>query len=241
MKLNPVTVFVLYFHGVIFAILLSEFRYFLIFVPVFIFLLTLHKSQLKKWGQTVKPFIIYLPILGLTFVGVSFFFTEMSWGNIAHSFGLATLRLWLMISMMAFYLISQNRIYFIPALRSIRFQLGLKGKWSENLLLFIEMIFRFSPGIQMEWNQIFRGKKALGFSEPQTRFEKIKMFSGVLPYFLHNSLLQSEQMTRVMKLRGYGKQFPRGVYPFHPLKSIDFIVFILLILFNGLFQFYGTL
>jgi energy-coupling factor transporter transmembrane protein EcfT len=71
--------------------------------------------------------------------------------------------------------------------------------------------------------------------------DKIKSFSNELPYFIHNSLKKSEQLTQVMVLRGYGKQSRRGVYPYNPLTIYDGLIISAIMLTYGILEFYGAI
>ncbi|MBL7013351.1 MAG: hypothetical protein ISR83_02915 [Candidatus Marinimicrobia bacterium] len=241
MKINPITEFLVYLSFAIGALLLNQLMHLFIFIPILGLIAFLQKKNISLWLNSIKPFIIYFPILGITFMGVSILFTHMTWEEIIFNFSMATLRLWIMASLMAFYLLSERKVLLITALRSAKLQLGFKGKRGEDFLLFIETILRFLPNIQSEWENVFRGRKSLGFSHAKTRMERIKAFSYELPHFVHNSLRKSDQLTKVMILRGYGKQLPRGVYPYNPLALIDGFIFTFIIISYGILKYYGAI
>ena len=241
MKLNPITEFILYFNLALAPLLIHQVEHLFLFIPILSIIAWVQKNKFSVWLKKVKPFIIYFPILGFTFIGISLLFTHMTWNEILFHFSMATMRLWIMVSLMSFYLLSEKKTHIITALRSARLQLGFNGKLGEDFILFIETILRFLPNLQSEWEHIFSGRKSLGLSLPETRMDKIKSFSNELPYFIHNSLKTSEQLTQVMVLRGYGKQSRRGVYPYNPLTIYDGLIISAIMLTYGILEFYGAI
>jgi len=241
LKLNPITELFLYLNLALAPLLISQGDHFLFFIPILGFIAWTHKNKLSLWFNTIKPFFIYFPVLGITFIGISLFFTPMTWNEILFHFTMATMRLWIMVSFMSFYLLSEKKTYIITALRSARLQLGFNGKVGEDFILFIETILRFLPNLQSEWEHIFRGRKSLGLSVPISRMDKIKTFSNELPYFIHTSLKKSDQLTQVMLLRDYGKQSIRGVYPYNPLTLLDGLTISAILLSYGILNYYGAI
>ena len=124
------------------------------------------------------------------------------------------IRLILMVAtMMYFFEITPNKDIVILA-RSIWVKFDLQWKWVENFFLFLTMTLRFYPTFQSNWNSIKNSYKILGLELNLSTFGKIKKTAKELPNLLIHELKRANDISLAMKLRGYGKQFPRGVtYP----------------------------
>ena len=123
-------------------------------------------------------------------------------------------RLILMVAtMIYFFELTPNKDIVILA-RSIWVKFNLQWKWVENFFLFLSMTLRFYPTFQSNWNSVRNTHKTLGLESNLSNFGKIKRTAKELPALLIHELKRANDISLAMKLRGYGKQFPRGVtYP----------------------------
>lgn len=172
--------------------------------------------------------------MGLTYIAISIFFTDLPLDIILQTFLLATGRMWLLVAIMSFYVISKSKVGFIHGLRSVKFQWGLKSRFGEDIILFFQTIFRFIPSIQAEWNTLYEGRLSLGLTVPESRMSKLKYFSKELPFFLKNTLRRSDEISKTMIQRGYGNQLPRSVFPYYPITYFDLMVILSILIMTSL-------
>ena len=162
----------------------------------------------------IKAYIYYFPIMLFLYILFSLLLTDNSIQLIIYEAIYGFFRLILMVAaMMYFFEITPNKDIVILA-RSIWVKFNLKWKWVENFFLFLSMTLRFYPTFQSNWNSIRNSNKALGLESNFSNFEKLKRTAKELPALLIHELKRANDISLAMKLRGYGKQFPRGVtYP----------------------------
>jgi energy-coupling factor transporter transmembrane protein EcfT len=87
-------------------------------------------------------------------------------------------------------------------------------KWVENFFLFLGMTLRFYPTFQSNWQSLRNTRKSLGLEADLSYLEQVKTAAKEMPGLLIHQLRRADDVAMAMKLRGYGKQFPRGVtYP----------------------------
>ena len=116
-------------------------------------------------------------------------------------------------TMMYFFELTPNKDIVILT-RSIWVKFNLQWKWVEDFFLFLSMTLRFYPTFQSNWNSVRNTHKTLGLESNLSNFGKIKKTSKELPALLIHELKRANDISLAMKLRGYGKLFPRGVtYP----------------------------
>ena len=102
----------------------------------------------------------------------------------------------------------------LEAVRSLWSKTGLSWKFMENGFLYIELVLRFIPTIRFEWNKMLNSHKSLGRSSKMTKWKAGLVYVNYLPGIIVQSYRKSEEVAGVMLMRGYGKQYPRGVaYP----------------------------
>ena len=162
----------------------------------------------------IKPYIYYFPIMLFLYILFSLFLTDNSLQVIIYEAIYGFFRLVLMLSaMIYFFEITPNKDIVILA-RSIWVKFNLQWKWVEDFFLFLSMTLRFYPTFQSNWNSIRNSYKILGLESNLSTFGKIKKTAKELPNLLIHELKRANDISLAMKLRGYGKQFPRGVtYP----------------------------
>ena len=189
---------------------LGWFYHLMIFFTILIYNYRINPLIISK----IKPYIYYFPIMLFLYILFSLFLTDNSLQLIIYDAIYGFFRLILMVSaMMYFFEITPNKDIVILA-RSIWVKFNLQWKWVENFFLFLSMTLRFYPTFQSNWNSIRNSYKILGLESNLSTFGKIKKTAKELPNLLIHELKRANDISLAMKLRGYGKQFPRGVtYP----------------------------
>ncbi len=169
----------------------------------------------------IKPYIYYFPIMIFLYVLFSLLLTDNNLQIIVYEAIDGFIRLILMVAtMMYFFEITPNKDIVILA-RSIWVKFNLQWKWVENFFLFLSMTLRFYPTFQSNWNSIRNSHKILDLESNLSSFGRIKKTAKELPGLLIHELKRANDISLAMKLRGYGKQFPRGVtYPI-PFNRYD--------------------
>ncbi len=160
----------------------------------------------------IKPFILFFPFMSIIYLAVSVFFTDATIYQAMVEVGFAFLRIVLMIGIMSLYFELVGSPNFLPAIRSIWFQTGLKWNWMENFFLFLDMTLRFYPSLQRDWITVSQSRESLGFNQNNNHWGKIKQTVQDLPVLLVINLRKSQDIAMAMELRGFGKSFPRCVY-----------------------------
>ena len=162
----------------------------------------------------IKPYIFYFPIMLCLYTFFSLVLTNNSLQIIIFEAIYGFLRLLLMVTtMMYFFEITPNQDI-VVLLRSIWVKFNLPWKWVENFFLFLSITLRFYPTFQSNWNSVRNSHHTLGIESNPSRFRKITIAAKEMPGLLIHELKRANDISIAMKLRGYGKQFPRGVtYP----------------------------
>ena len=176
----------------------------------------------------IKPYIYYFPVMFFLYLLFSLFLTDNNLQIIIFEAIFGFIRLLLMVtSMMYFFEITPNKDIVI-LLRSVWVKFNFQWKWVENFFLFLSMTLRFYPTFQSNWNSINNIHKKLGLELNLSRIEKIKKIAKEMPSLLIHELKRADDISLAMNLRGYGKQFPRGVtYPI-PFKWNHLIMILII-------------
>ena len=176
----------------------------------------------------IKPYIYYFPVMFFLYLLFSLFLTDNNLQIIIFEAIFGFIRLLLMVtSMMYFFEITPNKDIVI-LLRSIWVKFNFQWKWVENFFLFLSMTLRFYPTFQSNWNSINNIHKNLGLELNLSRIGKIKKIAKEMPSLLIHELKRADDISLAMNLRGYGKQFPRGVtYPI-PFKWNHLIMILII-------------
>lgn len=210
-SVHPVVSF-WFFLGFSISILLTKtyygcFVYFLLLLVIAFFNFTISISILKK----LKPFIYYFPIVLCIYIFFSIFLTTNSLVIIMNEALLGFIKLILMLTgMMYFFEIKPSKDLVI-ILRSIWVRFDLPWKWVENFFLFLSLTLRFYPTFQSNWNSVRNYHRTLGLESNFSNFKKLKDIAKEMPALLIYQLRQADDISTAMNLRGYGKNFPRGV------------------------------
>ena len=110
---------------------------------------------------------------------------------------------------MNYYLVKSNSEKLINAFRTIWVKGGLHWEWVDNLFLFLSLSLRFYPTFQSQWKTQRDSQKAIGINFKNSFISKVVDLSYDLTSMLFQQLKRSEEIALAMKLRGYGKSFPR--------------------------------
>ena len=171
----------------------------------------INKRQVKKVLRRLKPFILYFPIMLILYILFSIFLTDNSIKIILNEAVFGFIKLILMVGAMSFFIESTPSQDSVVVARSIWAKTGKPWKWMEDFFLFLEMTLRFYPTFQSNWQSVRNSRKSLGLEEDLSPWEQVKTATSEIPGLLIYQLRRADDIGTAMKLRGYGKQFPRGV------------------------------
>jgi energy-coupling factor transporter transmembrane protein EcfT len=214
--------------GYSFSLLLSTTYFGLgIYFLIFLVIIWLNKKYFIQVLQGLKPIVYYLPIMIILYFIFSLFLTDNTLGIILNEAIFGCLKLFLMVGAMMFFFESiQNQDIVIIA-RSIWVRLNKPWKWVEDFFLFLGMTLRFYPTFQSNWQLLRNTRKSLGLEADLSYLGQVKIAAKGMPGLLIHQLRRADDIAMAMKLRGYGKQFPRGVtYPtiFNAVHLIQIIL-----------------
>ena len=217
-----------FFLGYSFSLLLSTTYFGLgIYFLIFLVIIWLNKKYFIQVLQGLKPIVYYLPIMIILYFIFSLFLTDNTLGIILNEAIFGCLKLFLMVGAMMFFFESiQNQDIVIIA-RSIWVRLNKPWKWVEDFFLFLGMTLRFYPTFQSNWLLLRNTRKSLGLEADLSYLGQVKIAAKEMPGLLIHQLRRADDIAMAMKLRGYGKQFPRGVtYPtiFNAVHLIQIIL-----------------
>jgi len=217
-----------FFLGYSFSLLLSTTYFGLgIYFLIFLVIIWLNKKYFIQVLQGLKPIVYYLPIMIILYFIFSLFLTDNTLGIILNEAIFGCLKLFLMVGAMMFFFESiQNQDIVIIA-RSIWVRLNKPWKWVEDFFLFLGMTLRFYPTFQSNWQLLRNTRKSLGLEADLSYLGQVKIAAKEMPGLLIHQLRRADDIAMAMKLRGYGKQFPRGVtYPtiFNAVHLIQIIL-----------------
>ena len=227
--INPIVTSI-FFLGLAFSTILSKTWYGLfVFTILSIILILLNITYIKSAFKQVKPFLLFLPIMIIIYLIMSFIFTNSTWAIIINDAGFAISKLLLLVIVMSLYLEISKKHNLILAIRSIWSKLNLKWKKIEDLFMFLELTLRFYPTFQREWQTINRSKRALGIVTAESKWNRVKSVTNDLPGMILQSYRKAENTALIMQQRGYGKQIPRGVANPIIFKINDFIFIVIIV------------
>jgi len=219
--MNPISRLGVYLTFTFSTLLSFTIELILIHLLIAIGLIIVEKQHWNEWKSRTRPFWKYFPVTGILFFTISFIVVDRSPEDIFYDVSTATVRLLILVSVMTIYFIQSKGHDIILALRSIWFKSGKPIKWVEDVLLYFDITVRFFPSLQEEWRQIERSQKALSMPQEKSTLKKAMQIANFIPDFILLNLSKTETITHVIEQRGYGKTFPRSVYPFIPFKWID--------------------
>ena len=225
--MNPITRLCLYMAFSVSVLLSMEIGVLTLHVFIGLFIILYEKELWQAWKERTRPFWKYFPMTGLIFFAISFLVSDRAIPEIIFDVTLATIRLFVLVSVMTIYTLQTKSDDIISAIRSLWFKMDLPWRWVEDILLFFDMTIRFFPTFKEEWLQMERSQKALSFSIPSSFVSKATQVAQFIPDFIVLNLNKADNITQVMKMRGYGQSVPRSVYPFIQFKLIDLYLIII--------------
>ncbi len=212
MQLNPIVIlqFIL---GVSILVMLSPSGSVLAgyTLTLLLVLSALNKQNIRSIFKRIKPYLTFIPIVGLIYFGMSDWLTNDSYKEIFYNAVFSIGKLLVLVSIMSVYLEQSSKNDIMEAFRSLWVKTRLPWKRVDNMFLFVELILRFFPAIQHEWNSILRSRRALGLSTGKTKWESARYMIVHLPGVIIQNYRKAEETANVMMMRGYGKQIPRGM------------------------------
>ncbi len=199
-----------------------------IYLLIFLVILWLNKKYFMQVLHRLKPIIYYFPIMIILYFIFSLFLTDNTLGIILNEAIFGCLKLFFMVgAMMLFFESTQSQDIVIIA-RSVWVRLNKPWQWVEDFFLFLGMTLRFYPTFQSNWQLLRNTRKSLGLEEDLSYLGQVKIAAKEMPGLLIYQLQRADDIAMAMKLRGYGKQFPRGVtYPIIS-KAVHLIQIILI-------------
>ncbi len=236
MQWNPNPIVILYIvFGIVFVFMTAESSLMLAgSLVVFIFYLLLNRPAMRnKVFNRMKPFMVYIPMMGGLYYLISFLLTDSSHLEILSNTIFSVVKLGLMVGVMSVYLEYSGIITTLDAFRSLWTKTRLPWKAMDNMFLYCELVLRFFPTMRTEWTSMINSRKALGLSNGNQKGKSYRLFIKYLPGIVIQSYRKSEDVADVMIRRGYGKQIPRGMaYPISMTvkDGLLFSVFTVLIL-----------
>tara|TARA_B100001996_G_scaffold213875_1_gene164269 strand:- start:1169 stop:1891 length:723 start_codon:yes stop_codon:yes gene_type:complete len=239
--LNPITNLILFLSFSISVLLSYEPALLAMHFSGLLCLLFLKKKYWAEWKKHTKPFWKIFPFAGLTFFAISFLFSDQEIYLIIYDVLMATIRLMTMVSIMSLYFVQHKDIDLIRSIRSLWYKTDLKWQWVDRLFLFMSIVFRFFPSFQDEWKKLERSQKSLYRFQKNTFKDRINRIAYFIPDYIILNLEKSKTVSHVMKMRGYGKSFPRSVYPFISFSYIDCILLIIAFMTFYIFHAYQTI
>ena len=217
-----------FFLGYSFSLLLSTTYFGLgIYFLIFLVIIWLNKKYFIQVLQGLKPIVYYLPIMIILYFIFSLFLTDNTLGIILNEAIFGCLKLFLMVGAMMFFFESTQSQDIVNIARSIWVRLNKPWKWVEHFFLFLGMTLRFYPTFQSNWQLLRNTRKSLGLEADLSYLGQVKIAAKEMPGLLIHQLRRADDIAMAMKLRGYGKQFPRGVtYPtiFNAVHLIQIIL-----------------
>ena len=217
-----------FFLGYSFSLLLSTTYFGLgIYLLIFLVIIWLNKKYFIQVLQGLKPIVYYLPIMIILYFIFSLFLTDNTLGIILNEAIFGCLKLFLMVGAMMFFFESTQSQDIVIIARSIWVRLNKPWKWVEDFFLFLGMTLRFYPTFQSNWQLLRNTRKSLGLEADLSYLGQVKIAAKGMPGLLIHQLRRADDIAMAMKLRGYGKQFPRGVtYPtiFNAVHLIQIIL-----------------
>ena len=194
---------------------------------IFLVIIWLNKKYFIQVLQGLKPIVYYFPIMIILYFIFSLFLTDNTLGIILNEAIFGCLKLFLMVGTMMFFFESTQSQDIVIIARSIWVKLNKPWKWVEDFFLFLGMTLRFYPTFQSNWQLLRNTRKSLGLEADLSYLGQVKIAAKEMPGLLIHQLRRADDIAMAMKLRGYGKQFPRGVtYPtiFNAVHLIQIIL-----------------
>lgn len=223
--MNPI-IRLFYFLSLVISILISVELLILFLHIIYIGLIVAFNGIWIELIKKLKKIWYFFPVSAFFFFSISTLVSENEISYIFHEVIKATIRYFGIISLMLTFTLLSKNDDIISALRNLNYRLFIKSKIIDQIILFIDLVIRFYPGIISQWKNLERGQKAISGHRNKTLIrEKIKSLSENIPDFIIINLSKTDILTRCMVMRGYGKKNLRTAYPFIPIKAMDYFNF----------------
>lgn len=210
-------------------------------LAVLVYLVILNRSIFIPVLMSIKPIILYFPIMFLFYLSFSLWLTNTKFVDIINEAFFGFFKITIMVGSMMVYLSSTPSQDIINIARSVWIKINRPWRWVDNLFLFFTLTLRFYPTFQSNWESVKNSRISLGVFKHQSFLSKIKIAAKDLPGLLIFQLKRSEDIAFAMRLRGYGKKFPRGVtYPI-PTGSVHLFKIVMITLGFWIYHNYATL
>ena len=182
-----------------------------------IFILLNNRLEWIEIKKKLVPFLKFFPMTGLFFFIIT-----------------------ITVSM-TLYIVQSKSEDFMIGLRSNWLLIGKSWKWVEDVFLFFEITIRLFPKIQDDFEQVEISQSILSQNKDFTLYRRFKNIAKYIPDFILMTIDKADQISLIVRGRGYGISLPRTVYPFLPLHWYDLIIIIFALLLFVLTHFYVTI
>lgn len=182
-------------------------------VFAFILVIGLKYSAIRiKWVVSrIRSYFIFLPIMFALYVLFSNLLSDQTISESVSTGLLAMAKFFSLIILMTVYLERSKGGNFLHSLRSLWVRTGLNWKWVDHSFIFLYLVFRFYPAIQLEWETMGKAQSALQIPVKKTRIGQLSEILVNVPVLIVLYIRKSELMSELMVKRGYGRFFPRGI------------------------------
>lgn len=184
-----------------------------------------------KWSKEIMKIWFFFPISGSLFFLISIIISDKELSHNLIDVIKSTIRYFGVVSLMLAFTILSKKDDIISSIKNLQYKLSIKSKSFDQMILFLDLVIRFYPGIISQWKNLERGHKALSvYDEKNSIRKKIISLSKNIPDFIIINLSKTDMLTRSMEMRGYGKKYPRTGYPFIPMKLYDYCILLFMVI-----------
>ncbi|MFH1853516.1 MAG: energy-coupling factor transporter transmembrane component T [Candidatus Neomarinimicrobiota bacterium] len=226
MKINCLVRLWFYLALAISILLVTAIEIWAFFFLIWIFLVLWSRNSLSRTMYSLRPYLIFLPVMVILYVGFSLLMTSEGLGTILYQGGFAFIKLLLMIAVMSLYFATAESGQILDALRSIWIGTGLKWRRIDDFFIYLELTLRFFPTFQRDWEQLLESRQALGLAPTGRRWDAVRQSAADLPNLLFQSLRRADETALSIQMRGYGTVTPRGLANPVPFRLRDGVLFL---------------
>tara|TARA_B110000046_G_C12930511_1_gene371212 strand:+ start:125 stop:829 length:705 start_codon:yes stop_codon:yes gene_type:complete len=209
--------------------------YFLLF-HLFLTLLFFLINRIELY-QLIKKIWSMLALSASVFFIISLIISSNSINLIYQNVLSATLRIFILISLMNIYIMKSKTDNLIAAIRSLLYRYSIKSLSFDKNILFFDLTIRLYPDMQNQWRNLLRGQNALSNKSKLNLFKKKSNIAKYISDFLLLNLWRTEKLSECMEMRGYGQKFPRSIYPYYSIKFKEYILIIVVLFLLFCFHF----
>lgn len=224
-----------------FAAMLTYDTRVLLFLFIFsLFIFKLSKIKLREISLVLILILIFLllnnvaiyifsPQEGVKIYGTSHVLFEIvgrynvTWEQIFYQMNI-TLKYLTVIPVALLFLVTTDPSEFAASLNKI----GISYRISFS----ISLALRYIPDIQREFQLISKSQQARGvdLSNNEKLIRRVKNAAAIIFPLILSSMEKIETISNAMELRGFGKRKKRTWYSFRPLKKIDYVSIVLIMI-----------